>query len=110
MVDHAKGYIPNSQISRNARKGLEFRRKYGRGGTEVGINRAKQLSKRLPLGEAIIKKMSSYFARHEIDKQSSDFGNDSNPSKGYIAWLLWGGDEAKTWVDQIKKRLNQTDK
>lgn len=54
--------------------------------------------------------MSSYFARHEIDKQSSDFGNDSNPSKGYIAWLLWGGDEAKTWVDQIKKRLNQTDK
>lgn len=110
MVDYEKGYVPTLQISKNAKKGLEFRKKFGRVGTEVGINRAKQLSKRLPLDESIIKKMSNYFARHEVDKHSSNFGNKSNPSKGYIAWLLWGGDEAKNWVEKIKKRLNQFNK
>ncbi|AIL13620.1 hypothetical protein IM40_03815 [Candidatus Paracaedimonas acanthamoebae] len=108
MVDKTKEYIPTPQISKNAKKGLELRKKYGRGGTEVGISRAEQLSKRLPLRESIIKRMSSYFARHEVDKQSANFGDESNPSKGYIAWLLWGGDEAKRWVDEIKKQLNQS--
>ena len=42
--------------------------------------------------------MSAYFARHDVDKASRSRvrGDEANPSAGYIAWLLWGGDPAAT--------------
>lgn len=49
--------------------------------------------------------MVSYFARHEVDKKSDNFGNDDDPSAGYIAWLLWGGDAGKKWAEKIKKEI-----
>jgi hypothetical protein len=35
--------------------------------------------------------MSAYFARHEVDKasKSREWGDESDPSAAYIAWLLW---------------------
>lgn len=48
--------------------------------------------------------MASYFARHEVDKRAANFGNKENPSKIYIAWLLWGGDSCKKWVDKITSK------
>ena len=98
MAEAAK---PTAKMAANAKRGLELRAKFNRGGTDVGVKRAQQLVDRKPLGEADIKSMYSYFARHEVDKQghSHSWGDDSDPSAGYIAWLLWGGDEGKTWVD-----------
>ena len=34
--------------------------------------------------------MHSYFARHEVDKdgKTHEWGSDTDPSAGYIAWLL----------------------
>lgn len=54
------------------------------------------LSARKSLSPDTIKRMASYFARHEVDKRAKNFGNDANPSAGYIAWLLWGGEEGRT--------------
>jgi hypothetical protein len=96
---------PPVAVAKNAAKGLELREKHGRGGTEVGVARAKQLKARETLDEDDVKSMASYFARHAVDRKGKAFDNADNPSAGYIAWMLWGGDEAKEWVDGLKKRL-----
>ena len=105
MSQDLKEYIPPDPVARNARKGLELRKKFNRGGTEIGIARAHQLSNQEHVDPSIIKRMASYFARHEVDKQAKNFGNEDNPSKGYIAWLLWGGDEGKQWSEKMKASI-----
>ncbi len=97
-----KETVPTAKMAANAKRGLALREAFSRGGTEVGVGRAHQLADRKPLTEADIKSMYSYFARHAVDKQthSHSWGDDTDPSAGYIAWLLWGGDEGKTWVDR----------
>ncbi len=102
-MENSKEFIIPPGVKRNAQKGLTLREKFGRGSTEVGIRRGHQLVNNESISLEIIKKMSAYFARHAVDKQTKNFGNDENPSKGYIAWMLWGGDEAKEWTDKIKK-------
>ena len=54
--------------------------------------------------------MTSYFSRHEVDKEAADFGNDDDPSAGYIAWLLWGGDEGREWAENIADQMKAADK
>ncbi|AIK96081.1 hypothetical protein ID47_03945 [Candidatus Paracaedibacter acanthamoebae] len=102
-MENAKEFKIPPSIKKNAEKGLKLREKFGKGSTQVGIRRGHQLVNNDSISLEIIKKMSAYFARHEVDKQAKEFGNDENPSKGYIAWMLWGGDEAKEWTDKIKK-------
>lgn len=82
-------------VAENAKKGLALRSKHSRGGTSVGVARARDLKNQRYLSETTIKKIVSYFARHEVDKNAADFGSDDKPSAGYVAWLLWGGDEGR---------------
>ena len=101
-------FKPTAKMAANAEKGLKLRETFGRGGTEVGVRRARQLADRKDLSAEDIKSMRSYFARHEIDKQakSHEWGSNSDPSAGYIAWLLWGGDEGKIWADRHAEALD----
>ena len=92
-------------VVRNAAKGLELRKKYGRGGTEIGVARATELKNRVSLSPSTIRRMVSYFARHEVDKRGKNFFNAENPSAGYIAWLLWGGDEGRAWALDLKQKV-----
>lgn len=87
---------------------MRLREKFGRGGTEVGVRRAQQLAARDPVSEADVKSMHSFFARHEVDKQgqSHEWNSDTDPSAGFIAWLLWGGDAGKAWADAKAKKLD----
>lgn len=103
MTKNNSDYSPPDKVATNAKKGLELRRKHGKGGTTVGVARARDLKDQRNLSNKTINKMHSYFARHEVDKKAENFDDDKNPSAGYIAWLLWGGDEAKKWVEEIKK-------
>jgi hypothetical protein len=98
---------PTAKMAANAKRGLELREKFNRGGTDVGVRRAEQLAARKPLDEADIKSMHSYFARHEVDKDAKahDWGDENDPSAGYIAWLLWGGEDGKAWVDKRHAEL-----
>jgi hypothetical protein len=48
--------------------------------------------------------MYSYFSRHEVDKKGEDWGNQANPSKGYVMWLAWGGDAGFSWSRRIVAR------
>ncbi len=90
-------------VADNAAKGLALREKFGRGGTDIGWARARELKSRAPLSPNTIKRMVSFFARHEVDKRARNFGNDDNPSAGYVAWLLWGGDEGRAWAIEMKR-------
>ena len=96
-------WTPPQAVQRAAEKGLKLREEFGRGGTMVGVARARDLSNGKRIPPETINRMLSYFARHEVDKQADDFGNDSNPSPGYIAWLLWGGDAGQAWVNRIER-------
>ena len=98
---------PTIKMAANARLGLRLREKFRRGGTEVGVRRARQLADRRQLEPADIKSMYSYFARHEVDKNTTKhrWGSVDDPSPGFIAWLLWGGDEGKKWVMRQRRGL-----
>lgn len=94
-------------MAANAKKGLKLREAFGRGGTDVGVQRAEQLVSQGDLTANDVKSMHSYFARHEVDKKGKahEWGSDDDPSAGYVAWLLWGGDEGKEWADRTAKSL-----
>ena len=92
-------YTPTKAMKDEAQRGLDWRREYGRGGTAVGVARARDIINGKDLSLDTVKRMSSYFARHEVDKQAEGFkpGEDGYPSAGRIAWALWGGDAGREW-------------
>jgi len=98
---------PPATVAREAKKGLELHERFHRGGTEVGWHRAEQLAGREELSRDEVVAMASYFARHEVDKRGHDWGNEENPSAGYIAWLLWGGAEGRAWAEAKKAELER---
>ena len=98
-------FRPTAKMAANAERGLALREKHGRGGTHVGVARARQLVAREALDPKDIKSMYSYFARHEVDKRGRYWADRERPSAGYIAWLLWGGEEGKAWVAERRRKL-----
>ena len=102
-ISEEEGFSPPEEVRNNAARGLELRDKYNRGGTEVGVARARDLSNGKSIPADTIQRMVSYFARHEVDKKGEGWGKDS---AGYIAWLLWGGDAGKSWANSIADRLD----
>ena len=61
-------FTPTMKMAANAKRGLNLREKFDRGGTDVGVKRAHQLAERKPVSAADVKSMHSYFARHTVDK------------------------------------------
>ena len=101
------GFVPPQEVRNNAKRGLELRAKHNRGGTEVGVARARDLSNGKALSLDTLKRMNSYFARHEVDKKGEGWGVDS---AGYIAWLLWGGDAGRAWAKRITSEQENKEK
>jgi len=103
--------IPNKGMKAEAEKGLAWRKEFGRGGTRIGVTRANQIKNGVDLSESTIKRMYSYFSRHEVDKQAKGFrpGEEGFPSNGRIAWALWGGDPGYTWSKKIVEQMKKED-
>lgn len=102
----ADGYAAPQGARDEARRGLEWRREYNRGGTAVGVARARDIAGGRSLSLDTIGRMVSYFARHEVDKQGQGWspGEEGYPSAGRIAWALWGGDAGRRWAESILDR------
>jgi hypothetical protein len=100
---------PPKGVAAQARRGLDLRDRHARGGTEVGVHRARQLNNREPVSDKDIKDIYSYFARHAVDKDAPGWASRTDPSAGYIAWLLWGGDPGRRWIDRLHDRLAKAD-
>ena len=102
-VSKAEGYSPPAGARAAARKAIRFKEqgKAKGAGTSVGWTRAGQLARGETLSLSTVKRMYSYFSRHEVDKKGKDWANQSNPSNGYIMWLAWGGDAGYSWSRRI---------
>jgi len=100
--------IPKSVVA-EAKRGLEWRKEFNRGGTPVGLNTARTLAGGGQIGIKKIRHIAKYFPRHEVDKKGKGYkpGQDGYPSKGRIAWALWGGDAAQRWANAIVERENK---
>ena len=104
-------FSPPAGVREEAAKGLAWRDEYGRGGTAVGVARARDLSNGTNISPDTAKRMASYFARHEVDKQGEGWspGEDGFPSAGRIAWALWGGDAGQAWASKLTKQIEAAD-
>lgn len=100
----ADSLVPPLAVQRAAARGLELRRLHRRGGTAVGVARARDLANGRPVSESTRARMRSYFARHAVDliAPGARPGEPGYPSAGLIAWLLWGGDAGYRWVTNGK--------
>lgn len=96
---------PTQGMREEARRGLEWRREFNRGGTAVGVARARDIVNNKDLSLSTIRRMKSYFARHEVDKKGEGFsqGEKGYPSAGRIAWALWGGNAGKAFANKYSK-------
>jgi phage gp29-like protein len=108
VVESARNDIdlrPTEDMAKAARDALEIRRQKPaseRGMTAVGIARARDISNRSELSPDTVKRMVSFFARHEVDKKGETWGEKG---KGWQAWHGWGGDAGREWASAKLKQL-----
>ena len=105
----AESFSPPSSVRAAARRGLELRKKHGKGGLTTqeagkqgigsGVARATSLANGDKVSYETIKRMSAFFSRHEKNKSG---GEDD---AGRIAWGLWGGDAGRSWANGIIKMV-----
>jgi len=92
---------PTEEMASNAARGLELREKHGRGGTAVGVARARDIKHRKNLSPDTVRRMHSFFSRHA----GNEAGGEDDA--GYISFLLWGGAAGRSWA---KRKSAQLDK
>jgi hypothetical protein len=103
----AKTYKPTSGMATAAKRALAWKDEGKPGGTLVGLARANQLKDREPLSESVVLRMYSFFSRHEVDKRAAGFrsGEPGFPTKGRVAWDLWGGDGGYSWSTRKRDQI-----
>lgn len=103
--------VPPPAVRAAARDGLAMRAEFGRGGTEIGVARARDLANGRNLSEDTLRRMVSYFERHEIDLEApaAKRGNPGYPSAGKIAWYLWGGRPGWAWAKRELAKLDDNE-
>jgi len=100
---------PTDAMVTEAKKGIDWRKEFNRGGTRVGAVRASQIVAKEKLSPSTVKRMFSFFSRHESDKAAEGFkvGEKGYPSNGRIAWALWGGDAGFSWSTKVRNQLEK---
>jgi hypothetical protein len=91
----ADSFKPPASAKTAAKSGLELRRKWGRGGTAVGVARATTLASGKGVSRSTLGRMAA-FARH-LDQPKSKPA-DGGPSARAIAIKLWGGAAGVHWA------------
>jgi len=99
---------PTDAMASAAERALGWRDEHGRGGTAVGVARARDIKNKKNLSEDTVRRMANYFSRHAVDKKAEGFndGEAGFPSAGRIAWDLWGGDAGAAWA---KRKVAELD-
>lgn len=102
---------PTDAMKAEARRGLEWRKEFKRGGTEVGVARARDIVNGRELSVDTVRRMHSYFARHAVDKSGQGYnqGEKGYPSAGRIAWALWGGNAGRSFAARVVKSADAAD-
>ena len=104
-------FTPPNGVRKEAENGLKLRREHGRGGTAVGIARARDLANGKTLSPSTLRRMKAFFDRHQSDKSAPGFdrGDKEWPSNGLIASKLWGHDSGYSWAKKVVAQMNAAD-
>ena len=103
--------------SKNAKKAIEWKEKYGRdevqGGTEVGWQRAHQLAKGEAVSRDVLGRMAAFNRHRKNSKISAEHKDTPWKDNGHVAWLIWGGDEGVDWaikkMDQLEESVKESE-
>lgn len=106
-VTASDSFKPTNGMITEAKRGLKWRKELKRGGTLVGIARARDIANGKNLPYDTVKRMKAFFDRHQSNEKAQGFrpGEQGFPSNGRIAHALWGGDAGYTWAKDIVERV-----
>lgn len=108
MMAKAESYSPTSGMKAAARRAIKWKEdgKAKGAGTPVGWGRARDIVAGRSMSLSVVKRMYSFFSRHEVDKKAKGFnaGEEGYPSKGRVMWDAWGGDAGYSWSRKIAER------
>jgi len=99
----ADSFRPPEAARKAAAHGLELRRKWGRGGTAVGVARARDLAGGKNVSRSTVGRMAA-FARH-LDQPEAEHAE--GPSARAVAVKLWGGRTGINWAKSVMARLKK---
>ena len=104
-------FVPPAGVRKEAEYGLRLRRENGRGGTAVGIARARDLANGKQVSPSTVRRMKAFFDRHASDSKAEGFrkGEGGFPSNGLIANKLWGGPSGYSWSKKVVAQMNSAD-
>ncbi len=107
LMAKAETFTPTSGMKAAAKRALKWKEqgKATGAGTPVGWGRASDIVAGRSMSLSVVRRMFSFFSRHEVDKKGKDFYNTSNPSNGRIMWDAWGGDAGFSWSRGIVNRM-----
>jgi len=94
----AETYKPTQAMAAAARRGLKLRMESSpsnRGGTAVGMARARQFANRSEVSLDIVKRTFSFLSRAAV------YYKPGENTPGTQAYLLWGGPAGLTWAKNI---------
>lgn len=95
---------------KNAKKALDWRDEYGRdevdAGTAVGWTRANQLAKGEKISADTVKRMASFNRHRKNSSIKPELKATPWKDKGYVSWLIWGGDEGVDWAMKKSKEID----
>ena len=97
-------YVPTQEVADEAARGIKAIEEHGSdAGTQVGRVRARQLANREVVSYETVKRMKAFFDRHEKNKEIGE-GKEWHEDRGFVAWLLWGGNSGRRWAEMIIER------
>ena len=110
----SESFSPPSSVRSAARRGLELRKKHGKGGLTTqeagkqgigsGVARATSLANGEAVSYETIKRMAAFFSRHAKNLAG---GEDD---AGFIAGMLWGGSAGRAWANRIIRMVESRKK
>jgi phage I-like protein len=102
-------FTPPAGAQAAAKRALEVRAEKPpseRGMTPTGIARARDLANGTTLSPETVRRMLSFFQRHEVDKSGETW---SEQGKGWQAWNGWGGDAGYAWARKVVRQMDAAD-
>ena len=98
---------------KNAQMAIDWKEKYGRdeveAGTAVGWARAHQLAKGENLSADTIGRMASFNRHRKNSTIAPELKDTPWLDKGYVSWLIWGGDEGVDWAIKKMEEISKTE-
>ena len=95
---------------KNAQMAIDWKEEHGRdeveAGTPVGWARAHQLAKGENLSTDTVKRMSAFNRHRKNSSIKPELKETPWKDRGYIAWLIWGGDEGVDWAIEKSKEID----